>query len=83
MKCTGLKEKCEWPEVEGSSLVVDKGKGKVKEQGVVIHREAVKNGRRRRQQRLSLTMMRLWRWQVHLVRGPDSTPDLSWSGWTS
>jgi len=31
MKCTGLKEKCEWPEVGGPSLVVDKGKGKVKE----------------------------------------------------
>jgi len=31
MKCTGLKEKCEWPEVGGPGLVVDKGKGKAKE----------------------------------------------------
>jgi len=31
MKCAGLKEKCEWPEVGGPDLVVDKGKGKVKE----------------------------------------------------
>jgi len=34
MKCTGLKEKCEWPEVGGPGLVVDKGKGKAKEQGM-------------------------------------------------
>jgi len=32
----GLKEKCEWPEVGGSGLVVDKGKGKAKEQGVAM-----------------------------------------------
>ena len=31
MKCAGLKEKCEWPEVGGLGPVVDKGKGKVKE----------------------------------------------------
>jgi len=31
MKCAGLKEKCEWPEVGGPGLVVDKGKGKAKE----------------------------------------------------
>jgi len=34
MKCTGLKEKCEWLEVGGPSLVVDKGKGKEKEKEV-------------------------------------------------
>jgi len=34
MKCTGLKEKCEWLEVGGPGPVVDKGKGKVKEQGM-------------------------------------------------
>jgi len=28
MKCAGLKERCEWPEVGGPGLVVDKGKGK-------------------------------------------------------
>jgi len=28
MKCTGLKERCEWPEVGGLGPVVDKGKGK-------------------------------------------------------
>ena len=33
MKCAGLKEKCEWPEVGGPGLVVDKGKGKAKKQG--------------------------------------------------
>jgi len=33
MKCAGLKEQCKWPEVGGPGLVVDKGKGKVKEQG--------------------------------------------------
>jgi len=33
MKCAGLKEKCEWPEVGGPGPVVDKGKGKAKEQG--------------------------------------------------
>ena len=31
MKCAGLKEKCEWPEVGGPGPVVDKGKGKAKE----------------------------------------------------
>ena len=31
MKCTGLKERCKWPEVGGPGLVVDKGKGKAKE----------------------------------------------------
>jgi len=31
MKCVGLKERCEWPEVGGPVLVVDKGKGKAKE----------------------------------------------------
>jgi len=36
MKCAGLKEKCEWLEVGGSGLIVDKGKGKVKEQGVMM-----------------------------------------------
>jgi len=34
MKCAGLKEKCEWPEVAGPGPVVDKGKGKVKEKEV-------------------------------------------------
>ena len=34
MKCAGLKEKCEWPEVGGPGPVVDKGKGKAKEQGM-------------------------------------------------
>jgi len=28
MKCVGLKERCEWPEVGGPGPVVDKGKGK-------------------------------------------------------
>jgi len=31
MKCMGLKERCEWPEVGGPGPVVDKGKGKAKE----------------------------------------------------
>jgi len=31
MKCMGLKERCEWPEIGGLGPVVDKGKGKVKE----------------------------------------------------
>jgi len=31
MKCTGLKERCKWPEVGGPGPVVDKGKGKAKE----------------------------------------------------
>jgi len=31
MKCTRLKERCEWPEVGGPGPVVDKGKGKAKE----------------------------------------------------
>ena len=35
MKCTGLKERCEWPEVGGPGLVVDKAKGKAKEKEVV------------------------------------------------
>jgi len=35
MKCAGLKEKCEWPEVAGPGLVVDKGKGKAEEKEVV------------------------------------------------
>jgi len=34
MKCAGLKEKCEWPEVAGPGPVVDKGKGKAKEKVV-------------------------------------------------
>ena len=36
MKCTGLKEKCEWPEVGGPGLVMDKAKDKEKEQGVAM-----------------------------------------------
>jgi len=36
MKCTGLKEWCEWPEVGGPGPVVDKAKGKVKEKEVVM-----------------------------------------------
>jgi len=35
MKCARLKEKCEWLEVGEPGPVVDKGKGKVKEQGTV------------------------------------------------
>jgi len=35
MKCAGLKERCEWPEVGGPGLVVDKEKGKAKEKEVV------------------------------------------------
>jgi len=35
MKCAGLKERCEWPEMGGPGPVVDKGKGKVKENEVV------------------------------------------------
>jgi len=31
MKCAGLKERCEWPEVGGPGPVVGKGKGKAKE----------------------------------------------------
>jgi len=31
MKCAGLKERCEWLEIGGPGLVVDKGKGKAKE----------------------------------------------------
>jgi len=31
MKCARLKERCEWPEVGGPGLEVDKAKGKVKE----------------------------------------------------
>jgi len=31
MKCVGLKERCEWPEVGGPGPVVEKGKGKAKE----------------------------------------------------
>jgi len=31
MKCARLKERCEWPEVGGLGPVVDKGKGKAKE----------------------------------------------------
>jgi len=31
MKCAGLKEQCEWPEVGGLGPVVDKAKGKAKE----------------------------------------------------
>jgi len=34
MKCAGLKERCEWPEVGGLGPVVDKGKGKAKEKEV-------------------------------------------------
>jgi len=36
IKCARLKEKCKWLEVGGSSPVVDKGKGKVKEQGAAM-----------------------------------------------
>jgi len=31
MKCAGLKERCEWPEVGGLGPEVDKAKGKAKE----------------------------------------------------
>jgi len=34
MKCTGLKEQCEWLEVGGPGPVVDKAKGKAKEKEV-------------------------------------------------
>jgi len=36
MKCAGLKEWCEWPEVGGLGPVVDKAKGKVKEKEVAM-----------------------------------------------
>jgi len=36
MKCARLKEKCEWPEVGEPGPVVDKGKGKAKEQGTAM-----------------------------------------------
>ena len=36
MKCARLKEKCEWPEVGEPGPVVDKGKGKAKEQGAAM-----------------------------------------------
>ena len=36
MKCAGLKERCEWPEVGGPGPVVDKGKGKAKEKEVAM-----------------------------------------------
>jgi len=36
MKCAGLKEQCEWPEVGGPGPVVDKAKGKVKEKEVAM-----------------------------------------------
>jgi len=36
MKCAGLKEQCEWPEVGGPGPVVDKGKGKAKEKEVAM-----------------------------------------------
>jgi len=36
MKCARLKEKCEWLEMVGSGPVVDKRKGKAKEQGMAM-----------------------------------------------
>jgi len=36
MKCAGLKEKCEWLEVGELGPVVDKAKGKAKEQGTAM-----------------------------------------------
>jgi len=36
MKCAGLKERCEWPEVGGPGPVVDKEKGKAKEKEVAM-----------------------------------------------
>jgi len=48
MKCAGLKEKCEWPEVGGPGPVVDKGKGKVKGQGATT---SLRGGEKRKKKK--------------------------------
>jgi len=48
MKCAGLKEKCEWPEVGGPGPVVDKGKGKAKEQGMAT---SLRGGEKRKKKK--------------------------------
>jgi len=48
MKCTGLKEKCEWPEVAGPGPVVDKGKGKAKEKEVVTSPRGGEKGKKKK-----------------------------------
>jgi len=48
MKCAGLKERCEWPEVGGPGPVVDKGKGKAKEQGAAT---SLRGGEKRKKKK--------------------------------
>jgi len=50
MKCAGLKEQCEWPEVGGPGPVADKGKGKVKEQGAAT---SPRGGEKRKKKKMA------------------------------
>jgi len=50
MKCAGLKERCEWPEVGGPGPVADKGKGKVKEQGAAT---SPRGGEKRKKKKMA------------------------------
>ena len=50
MKCAGLKERCEWPEVGGPGPVVDKGKGKAKEKEVAT---SPQGGKKRKKKKMA------------------------------
>jgi len=50
MKCTSLKEKCEWPEVGGPGPVVEKGKGKEKEKEVAT---SPRGGEKRKKKKMA------------------------------
>jgi len=51
MKCAGLKERCEWPEVGGPGPVVDKGKGKGKEKEVAT---SPRGGKKRKKKKTAV-----------------------------
>ena len=70
MKCAGLKERCEWPEVGGPGPVVDKEKGKVKEKKVAT---SPRGGEKRKKKK---TVAKSLKCRGRLGNGPGSTPFL-------
>jgi len=54
MKCAGLKEKCEWPEVGGPGPVVDKGKGKAKEKEAAT---SLRGGEKRKKKKTTVKVV--------------------------
>jgi len=76
MKCAGLKERWEWPEVGGPGPVVDKGKGKEKEKEVAM---LLRGGEKRKKKKTMTTSLK---YRGHLGNGLGLTLGRSWNSWT-